>query len=122
MSAGKQGKSESQASAPERALGSPLSEPPIEVVTYGEAASVHVPLVSADSARAAFQDACSSSLKRREDVAQPGMHVGKSGGHISHTSLVGCMWASQQSHESHFSCELIGSWMSVAMANCEESS
>lgn len=65
-----------------------MSEPPIEVVTYDEASSAHVPLVSADSAQAAFQDACSSSLKRREDVAQPGMHVGKSGGLMSHTSLV----------------------------------
>ncbi|KAA6428897.1 MAG: hypothetical protein FRX49_01007 [Trebouxia sp. A1-2] len=53
-------------------------ETPVEVMTYDESASGHVAPVSAESAQAAFQEACATSMKRREDVSHPEMHVGKS--------------------------------------------
>lgn len=52
----------------------------MDVMTYNDSSSGHmVAPVSAESAQAAFNDACGDSLQRREDVAHPGMHVGKSG-------------------------------------------
>lgn len=51
----------------------------MDIATYDESVSGRVAPVSAEAAQAAFNDACSDSFQRREDVTHPGMHVGKSG-------------------------------------------
>ena len=61
--------------------GSEPESAPLDVVTYSDSPSGHLGVpVSAESAQAAFNDACGDSFHRREDVAHPGMHIGKSGG------------------------------------------
>lgn len=54
-------------------------EAPVDVMTYDDSSSGHVAPVSAESALAAFNDACGDSFHRREDVHHPAMHIGKSG-------------------------------------------
>ncbi|KAL3142322.1 hypothetical protein ABBQ38_002663 [Trebouxia sp. C0009 RCD-2024] len=58
-------------------------EAPVDVMTYDDSSSGHVAPVSAESALAAFNDACGDSFHRREDVHHPAMHIGKSGGALS---------------------------------------
>jgi len=100
---GKQGTQESWESEAEQSHSTHPQETPVEVVTYDESASGHVAPVSAESAQAAFKEACATSMKRREDVTHPAMHVGKSGGSLdsalpltlpnsSHHGRWACFW------------------------------
>lgn len=57
----------------------PATEAPVDVVTYDESSPGQVAPVTAESAEAAFNDACGDSFQRREDVLHPDMHIGKSG-------------------------------------------
>ena len=57
----------------------PAADAPVEVITYADSPSDHVAPVSPESAQAAFNDACGDSFQRREGIAHPGMHIGKSG-------------------------------------------
>ncbi|DBA70737.1 TPA: hypothetical protein ACH3X2_011636 [Trebouxia sp. C0005] len=75
---GRQGAQESLESEAEQSPSTHPLETPVEVMTYDESASGHVAPVSAESAQAAFEEACATSMKRREDVSHPEMHVGKS--------------------------------------------
>ena len=86
MCTGQQGAHESWESEAEQSHSTHPQETPVEVVTYDESASGHVAPVSAESAQAACKEACATSMKRREDVTHPEMHVGKSGG--SHDSAL----------------------------------
>ena len=83
---GQEGAQESWESKVEQSPSTHPLETPVEVVTYDESASGHVAPVSAESAQAAFKEACATSMKRQEDVTHPEMHVGKSGG--SHESAL----------------------------------
>lgn len=56
-----------------------MGEAPVVVVTYDDSSAGHVSPVSTEAAQAAFQNACSSSFQRREDVTHPEHHVCKSG-------------------------------------------
>ncbi len=80
MCTGQEGALESWESEVEQSCPTHGLETPLEVVTYDESASGHVAPVSAESAQAAFKEACATSMKRQEDVTHPEMHVGKSGG------------------------------------------
>lgn len=80
MYTGRQGAQELLESGAAQSPSTHPLETPVEVMTYDESASGHVAPVSAESAQAAFQEACATSMKRREDVSHPEMHVGKSGG------------------------------------------
>ena len=61
----------------------PAADAYVDVVTYNDSSSGHMAApVSTESAQAAFNDACGDSFQRREDVARPGLHIGKSGNGI----------------------------------------
>lgn len=51
----------------------------VDVMTYDDSSPGQVAPVSAESALAAFNDACGDSFHRREEVNHPAMHIGKSG-------------------------------------------
>lgn len=51
----------------------------MDVMTYDDSSSGQMAPVSAESAEAAFKDACGNSFQRREDVFHPASHVAKSG-------------------------------------------
>lgn len=60
-------------------LKGPATEAPVKVMTYDDSSSGQVAPITAESAAVAFSHACGDSFQRREDVAHPAMHIGKSG-------------------------------------------
>ena len=96
MCTGQQGGQESQESEAEQSRSTHSLETPVGVVTSDESASGHVAPVSAESAQAAFKEACATSMKRQEDVTHPEKHVGKSGG--AHDSSLPFTFSSSSHH------------------------
>ena len=63
-----------------------MTEAPAGVMTYDDSSPGQVVPVSAESAEAAFNDACGDSFYRHEDTTHPASHIGKSG--VTHTLLL----------------------------------
>ena len=77
--AGSNGSQKAWGTGPGGSFKGPAPEAPVDVMTYDDSSSGQVAPVSAESALAAFDDACGDSFQRREDVVHPAMHIGKSG-------------------------------------------
>ena len=77
--AGSNGSQKAWETGPGGSFKGPVPEAPVDVMTYDDSSSGQVAPVSAESALAAFNDACGDSFQRREDVDHPARHISKSG-------------------------------------------